>query len=126
LDIDFDFSSEGKPVPALVGSDVGKDWLSHGEALRVNLSPQVAINFASHTPGKIAEFYRDGHPEISSFAALSGQTPQLQGAALTIVLLGYIYSAHHTICVSFFRYPSESFPLRAAVMVSGLIVVKIP
>jgi hypothetical protein len=63
LDIDFHFSSKGKAVQALVGPDISKNWLSHGEALWVNLSPQFTIHLAGHLPGKVGEFYPDGHPE---------------------------------------------------------------
>ena len=64
-----------------MGADIGKNWLSHGEALRVNLAPQFAINLAGHPLGKVGEFYPDGHPEISLFATSSRQAPQLQGTA---------------------------------------------
>ena len=108
-----------------MGPDIGKNWFSHRKALRVNLSPQFAIHLAGHPLGKVGEFYPDGHPEISLFAASSGQTPQLQGTALTIVLLGHIYSVHQTICVDFFGYPPQSFTLGALVVIGGLLVVKI-
>jgi hypothetical protein len=49
----------------------------------------------------------------------------MQGTALTIVLLGHIYSVYQTICVDFFGYPSESFALGALVVIGGLLVVKI-
>ena len=108
-----------------MGPDIGKNWFSHGEALRVNLLPQFAIHFADHPPGEVGEFHPDGHPEIPTFAASSGQTPQLPGAALTIVLIGHIYSAHQTICIGFFGYPPESLSLRAPVVIGGLLIVKI-
>ena len=108
-----------------MGPDIGKNWLSYGEALWVNLSAQFAIHLAGHPPGKVGEFYPDGHPEIPLFAASSGQTPEMQGTVLTIVLLGHIYSVHQTICVDFFGYPPESFALGALVVIGGLLVVKI-
>jgi hypothetical protein len=121
LDIDFYFSSEGISVQALVGSDVGKDGFGHCEALRVNLSPPFTINLAGHFLGQVGEFNPDGYPEISGFTASSAQTPQPHRAALTISRLGHIYSAHHAICVGFFRYPRESFTLRTPVVVGALI-----
>ena len=125
LDIHFHLSSEGKAIQALVGPDIGKNWLSHREALWVDLSPQVAINLAGHPPGKVGEFYSDGHPEIPLFAASSGQTPERQRTARTIVLLGHLYSVHQTIWVDFFGYPPESFALGALVVIGGLLVRKI-
>ena len=125
LDIYFDFSPKSKPVKALLSSDVGKDGFGHGEPLWVNLPPPFTINLAGHSLGKVGEFYPDGYPEISFFPASSGQTPQMQRAALTILFLGHIYSAHQTISVGFFRYPSESFALRALVVIGGLLVMKI-
>ena len=60
-----------------MGADIGKDWFGHREALWVNLAPQFAVHLAGHPLGKIGELYPDRHPEISAFAASSGQTPQL-------------------------------------------------
>ena len=62
LDIYFDFSPERKSVKALLSSDVGKDGFSHGEALRVNLAPQFAINLAGHSLGKIGKLDRNRYP----------------------------------------------------------------
>jgi hypothetical protein len=75
----LDLPSEGKAIQTLVGPDIGKNLLSHREALRVNLTPQFAIHFAGHPPGKIGKFYRDGRSEMPAFAASRRQTPQLQG-----------------------------------------------
>jgi hypothetical protein len=125
LDIYLDLSSEGKAIEALVGADIGKNWLSHGKALRVNFSSQFAIHFAGHSLGKVGEFNPDGHPEISFLTASGGQTPQIHGAALTILLLSHIYSVHQTLCIGFFGYAPQPFPLGAQVVVGGLLVMKI-
>lgn len=125
LDIDFDFSSEGKSVQALVGSDIGKYGFGRSEALRIDLSPQFTINFAGHPPGKVGEFYPDGHPEISSFAAFVSDAPQLQRATPTIFFLSRIYSVNHPLSVDLFHLAPKSFSLRAQVVVGGLLVMKI-
>jgi hypothetical protein len=125
LDIYFDFFSEGKPVQALVSSDVGKDRFGHREALRVNLAPQFTVNLAGHPPGKVGEFNPNRYPQIFSFASFVSDATQLQGATPTILFLSHIYPVHQTISASFFRYPSESFALRAPVVVGGLLVMKI-
>jgi hypothetical protein len=49
-----------------------------------------------------------GHSESDVVVHLPGEK-----IVLTILLLGHIYSAHQTISVGFFRYPPESFALRA-------------
>ncbi len=108
-----------------MGSDVGKDRFGYREALRVDFSPPFTVNLAGHPLGEVSEFNPDGHPEISSFPSSSGQTPQPYRAALTISLLGHIYSAHHAICIGFFRYPSESLALRALIMIGSFLVKKI-
>jgi hypothetical protein len=121
----FSLSPEGKAIQALVGADGGKDGFSHREAVRVNLAPQCAIHCAGHPPGKVGEFYPDGHSEMPAFAASRRQTPQLQGTTLTIVLLGPIYSPHQTVGIGFFGYPPQSFSLGAQVVIAGLLVGKI-
>ena len=108
-----------------MSSEVGKDRFGYGEALRVDLSPPFTINLAGHSRGKVGEFYPNGHPEISAFAAVSGQTPEMQGTVLTIVFLGHIYSVHQTIGVDGLGYPPESFALRALVVIGGLFIMKI-
>ena len=105
--------------------DVGKDGFGHREALGVDLTAQFTINLAGHPLGKVGELHPDGHPEISLFTASGGQTPQIHGTTLTILLLSHIYSVYQTIPASFFRYPPESFALRAPVVVGGLLVMKI-
>ena len=108
-----------------MSSDVGKNWLGHREPLRVNLSPQFTVNLAGHPPRKVGEFNPNQYPQIFSFAPFVSDTTQLQRATPTILFLSHIYSVHQTISASFFRYPPESFALRAPVVISGLLVVKI-
>jgi hypothetical protein len=77
LDIYFGFSPEGKPVQALLGSDVGKDGFGHGETLRIDLAPQFTINLAGHSLGKVSKLNPNRYPQIFSFAPFVSDAPQL-------------------------------------------------
>jgi hypothetical protein len=93
--------------------------------LRVNLAPQFTIHLARHPLGEVGEFYANGHCEISLFAASISQTSQIQGAALTILLLGHIYSVHQTIPASLFYLALELLPPGTLILVDRLDIVKI-
>jgi hypothetical protein len=108
-----------------VSANVGKDGLGHREALRVKLSPPFTVLLADHPSGKVGEFHRNRYPQIFSFPTFVSDTPQLHWATLPIFFLGHIYFAHQTIYVSFFRFPPESFPLGAQVVIAGLLIMKI-
>ena len=50
LDVYFNLASQGKAIQALVCPDVGKDRFGYGNAPRIDLSPLLSINLASHSP----------------------------------------------------------------------------
>jgi hypothetical protein len=108
-----------------MGSDVGKYWFGHREALRIDLSPRFTVNLAGHPPGKVGKFSPDGHAEISAFAASSGQTPQLKRATPTILFLSRIYAENHLLSAGLFHLMPEPLSLRAPVVVDGLFAMKI-